>query len=116
MDTSEPGCCHCHRVLVRIGASLIALALCLQPSKSITAQTSTVRIFTTRAIRTVLDRVGAEFERTSRHRLEIVTDIAAPMVRRVRSGEPFDVLVAAPDHIDGLVKDGLLIPETRTDL
>jgi molybdate transport system substrate-binding protein len=114
MDTSEPG--HCRRVLVCIGAWLVALALCLQPSQSVTAQTSTIRIFTTRAIRTVLDHVGPEFERTSRHRLEIVTDIAAPMVRRVRRGEPFDVLVAAPDHIDGLVKDGLLIPETRTDL
>ena len=38
------------------------------------------------------------------------------MVRRVRSGEPFDVLVAAPDQIDALVNDGLIIPETRRDL
>ena len=38
------------------------------------------------------------------------------MVRRVRSGEPFDVLVAAPDQIDALVNEGFIIPETRSYL
>jgi molybdate transport system substrate-binding protein len=100
--------------LISLSATIIALAL-LGPQPVI-AQQATLRVFTTRAIRTVLDRVGSEFERTSRHRLEITTDIAAPMVRRVRRGERFDVLVAAPDQMDALVKDGLIIPETRRDL
>lgn len=38
------------------------------------------------------------------------------MVRRVRSGEPFDVLVAAPDQIDALADDGYILPATRTNL
>lgn len=94
---------------------ILAALLTLGPPPVI-AQQATLRVFTTRAIRTVLDRVGSEFERTSRYRLVITTDIAAPMVGRVRSGEPFDVLVAAPDQIDALVKDGFIIPETRSDL
>src|SRR5687767_8972983 len=96
--------------------SITAGALVFWSLQPAVAQEATLRVFTTRAIRTVLDRVGPEFERTSRYKLEITTDIAAPMVRRVRSGEPFDVLVAAPDQIDALVKDGLIVPETRTDL
>jgi len=112
MDTNGPTF---RRVgLNSVSATIIALALLgLQP---VVAQQATLRVFTTRAIRTVLDRVGSEFERTSRHRLEITTDIAAPMVRRIRSGEPFDLLVAAPDQIDALVTDGFIIPETRSDL
>ena len=91
-------------------------ALALLDPWPVIAQQATLRVFTTRAIRTVLDRVGSEFERTTKHRLEITTDIAAPMVRRVRNGEAFDVLVAAPDQIDALMKDGFILPETRRDL
>src|SRR5688572_29733493 len=96
----------------RVAAVALAL-LSLQP---VATQDAALRVFTTRAIRTVLDRVGPEFERASKYRLEITTDIAAPMVRRVRSGEPFDILVAAPDQIDALVQDGFIRPETRTQL
>ena len=103
---------------MRFGAvlSVTAIALSSLNLQPVVAQEATLRVFTTRAIRTILDRVGPEFERTSKYRLETTTDIAAPMVRRVRSGEPFDVLVAAPDQIDALVKDGFIIPETRTHL
>jgi len=54
-------------------------ALALLDPWPVIAQQATLRVFTTRAIRTVLDRVGSEFERTTKHRLEITTDIAAPM-------------------------------------
>ena len=99
-----------------MGLSAMIIALVSFQAPSAIAQQPVLRVFTTRAIRTVLDRVGPAFERTSGHRLEITTDIAAPMVRRVRSGEPFDILVAAPDQMDSLVKDGFIIPETRSDL
>lgn len=107
-----------------IGLRIVAVALVLAavwqsmvssaPSQAPTAPT--LRVFTTRAIRTVLDRIGQEFERSRNIRLDITTDIAAPMVRRVRNGEPFDVLVAAPDQISGLVQDGWILSETRVDL
>ncbi len=104
------------RTLVRIAVSLVTLVSSCQLVQVVSAQTPTLKVFTTRAIGTVLDRVGPEFERASRYRLEIVTDVAAAMVRRVRREELFDVLVASPDQIDALVRDGLLIPETRIDL
>lgn len=107
-------------MFTRIGQMTVCVLLiaALWSSRPLTAigQPPTLRVFTTRAIQTVLDRLGPEFERSRAVQLEITTDVAAPMVRRVRSGEPFDVLVAAPDQINGLVKDGLIIPETRIDL
>jgi molybdate transport system substrate-binding protein len=75
-----------------------------------------LKIFSTRAIATVLDRVGPEFERTTGHRLNVTPDIAIRMVRRIRGGEPFDLLVAAPGQMDALIKEGKIIPETRIDL
>lgn len=80
------------------------------------AHAAEIRIFTTRAIATVLEKVGPEFERTTGHRLHVTTDIAIRMVRRIRDGEPFDFLVAAPGQMDALVNEGRIIPATRTDL
>lgn len=101
---------------VGLRATVIAAGLWISLPAPAIGQAPACRVFTTRAIRTVLDQVGPEFERSRRHRLDITTDIAAPMVRRVRSGEPFDVLVAAPDQIDALARDGVIMPETRVDL
>ncbi len=80
------------------------------------AHAAEIKIFSTRAIATVLDKLGPEFERTTGHRLDITTDIAIRLVRRMRDGEAVDLLVAAPGQMDALVKEGRIIPETRTDL
>src|SRR5687768_8852653 len=80
------------------------------------ANAAEIKIFSTRAIATVLDKIGPEFERTTGHRLDVTTDIAIRMVRRIQAGQPFDLLVAAPGQIDGLINEGKIIPETRTNL
>jgi molybdate transport system substrate-binding protein len=73
-------------------------------------------VFATRSIATVLEKVGGDFERRTGRKLNVTTDVAARMVRRVAAGEPFDFLVAAPGQIDGLIADGKIIPDSRTDL
>lgn len=75
-----------------------------------------IEVFTTRAIMTVLEQIGPEFERATGHKLAVTTDIAIRMVRRIQAGEPFDFLVAAPGHIDALVGEGKIVPQTRTNL
>ena len=65
---------------------------------------------------TVLQEIGPEFERTTGHTLNVSSDIAANMVRRVESGEAFDILVASPSQIEGLIRRGKLIEATRTTL
>ena len=80
------------------------------------ATAADIAIFTTRAIATVLEKIGPEFERTTGHRLNITTDIAIRMVRRIQAGESFDFLVAAPGQIDQLIREGRILSETRTNL
>ena len=101
------------RFLISILGSL-GLATVLAPP--VVANAEEIKIFTTRSIATVLDKIGPEFERTTGHRLIVTTDIAIRMVRRIQAGEPFDFLVAAPGQIDGLIKEGKIVAETRTNL
>jgi len=75
-----------------------------------------LKIFTTRSVMTILDRIGPEFERTTGHTLNINSDVAINLVRRVEAGEPFDFLVASPSQMDGLIAKGTIVAETRTNL
>ena len=88
--------------------------LVLAPSTS--AEAARITIFTTRALATVLHEIGPDFERATGHELAVTSDIAIRMVRRIQAGAPFDVLVAAPGHIDELIQQGIIMSETRTDL
>jgi len=82
----------------------------------IRAEAAEIKVFVTRAIMTVLEKTGPEFERATGHKLNLTTDIAIRMVRRIQAGEPFDFLVASPGQIDALVKEGKIAAETRTNL
>ena len=77
---------------------------------------STIKVFTTRAIKTVLDETGSEFEKTTGYRLHVTTDIAIKMVRGIQAGESFDVLVASPEQIDMLIEQGKIRAQTKTIL
>jgi molybdate transport system substrate-binding protein len=94
----------------------IALGLLTAVSQVAGARAAELRVFATRSIATVLDKIGPEFERTTGHKLVVTTDIAIRMVRQIYAGEPFDFLVAAPSQIDGLISDGKIIAATRTNL
>jgi molybdate transport system substrate-binding protein len=75
-----------------------------------------LKVLTTRAIATVLAETGAEFERTNNSKLDVTADIAVRMIRRIQAGESFDVLVASPEQIDALIKEGTIIAGTGTNL
>lgn len=100
----------------RLISAMAAFGLALTLPSPAPAQPAELKVFTTRAIRTVLDSIGPEFERATGYQLNITTDVAIRMVRRIEGGEPFDVLVAAPDQIDRLVAERTIVPETRIDL
>jgi ABC-type molybdate transport system substrate-binding protein len=73
---------------------IVGLVLAFGPVAG--TEAAEIKVFTTRAIMTVLEKVGPEFERTTGHTLNLTTDIAIRMVRRIQAGEPFDFLVASP--------------------
>jgi molybdate transport system substrate-binding protein len=80
------------------------------------ANAAEVKVFTSRAIATVLDKIGPEFEHTTGHKLNVISGFSPIFVKQINAGEPFDVVVSPPSTIDGLIKDGKVIAATRTNL
>src|SRR5256885_6725513 len=80
------------------------------------ASAAEIKIMAPRAIWTILNEAGPQFERATGHKLNVSVDLAAVVTRRVNSGEAFDIAVATPQQIDALVKDGKLLADTRADL
>src|SRR5471032_253985 len=75
-----------------------------------------LKIFGSRVTKMMVDDIGPQFERTTGHRLVVVTDVAAVMKRRIESGEPFDLAVLVNFQADEMIKQGKLIGDTRADL
>jgi molybdate transport system substrate-binding protein len=75
-----------------------------------------IKIFTSRAIATVLDKIGSEFERQTGNTLSVTTGFSPVFVRQINAGEPFDVIVSPPGTLDGLIGNGKVIAGTRTKL
>lgn len=75
-----------------------------------------IKIFTSRAIATVLEKIGPEFERTTGHTLNVISGFSPVFVKQINAGEPFDVVVSPPSTIDALVKDRHVVADTRTNL
>lgn len=101
---------------LRVPIVIALLILAMVPigwMKRPASQEAELRVFTTRSIATVLDKIGGDFERRTGRRLVVTTDVAIRMVRRIDAGEPFDLLVAAPAQIDELIKAGKIIPDSR---
>jgi molybdate transport system substrate-binding protein len=75
-----------------------------------------IKVWTARAIATVLAEVGPQFERVMGYKLTISSDLPAGFVRRANSGEPFDILISGSAPVDEWIKEGRIIAETRADI
>lgn len=93
---------------------VMALAVMLaQPPVAFAAE---IKVWTARAIATVLAEIGPEFERSTGHTLAVSSDLPAAFVRRASAGEPFDVLITGASPLGEWIKDGKIIAGTRTDI
>jgi molybdate transport system substrate-binding protein len=75
-----------------------------------------IRACGARATSTILGEIGPEFERTTGHRISVSIDVAAAMARRFEAGEPCDLLLVIDNQLDGLIKRGKILAESRTVL
>jgi molybdate transport system substrate-binding protein len=94
----------------------ISLGLFLAYAPMTAAKADELRVFGTRAIATVLGEVGAQFEQKTGYKLVVLSDIGAGLIRRINAGEPFDVFTGTPPQVAGLIKDGKVMADTRTNL
>jgi molybdate transport system substrate-binding protein len=75
-----------------------------------------IRVWTARALATVLAEVGGEFERASGHRLIVSSDLPAAFLRRFNDGESFDVLISGAIPVDDWIREGRIAANSRTEI
>src|ERR1039458_6330471 len=95
---------------------LTAIALVLLAVVGPRANAAEIKVFTARAGATVLEKISPEFERATGNKLNVITGFGPRFVERIDSGESFDILIAGPPIIDGLIKSGKLLADSRIDL
>ena len=97
-----------------ISIALLAVTLVIvQPA---TANAAEVKVWTARALATVLAEVGPQFERDTGHKLKIVSDLPGAFARRANAGEQFDLLITGSSALDEWIKDGKIIAKTSKDI
>jgi molybdate transport system substrate-binding protein len=67
---------------------------------------ASLKILSTTAMKTVLERLAPEFERESTHTLDMTFGPSGGLTKRVADGETADLLICAQPDIDGLKKQG----------
>ena len=80
------------------------------------AGASEIRVWTARAVATVLADVGPQFERATGHTLVVTSDLSSGFARRMNDGEAFDIVISASSSIDAWIKDGKITPESRKEI
>jgi molybdate transport system substrate-binding protein len=93
-----------------------AIGLALVITQAALADSAEITVWTARAIATVLEEIGPQFERTTGHRLAVSSDLPPAFARRARAGEPFDVLISGSAPIDEFIMEGRIVAGTRTHI
>lgn len=80
------------------------------------AQGAELRVFVGGAMTETVEKIGAEFARSSGHKLAFVSDTTGSLVSKLKAGEKADVIVVTEAAIDGMQKDSALVQGSRTIL
>jgi molybdate transport system substrate-binding protein len=75
-----------------------------------------IKVMSAGAVESMVKALGAEFERTSGHTLELVFNTAGALRERIKGGEQADLVILPPSAIDALDQPGMFVPGSRTDL
>ena len=94
-------------------AGILRLSLALFLVQAGAANAAEVKVFSTIGVRSVMQELGPEFERTTGHKLTISFDVANALKRRIDAGESFDVAILTVPVMDDLIKQGKIVAETR---
>ena len=95
---------------------MVTVAIAVLLATPAGAAADEVRVWTTRAIATVLAEVGSEFERATGHRLIITSDLPTAFQRRLDAGETVDLLISGSAPVDEWIRTGRIAANTRAEI
>lgn len=102
---------------MRVRRSIVLMVLmAFAPGWATAQQRSELRVWTARALATVLAEIGPQFERAHGVKLVVTSDLPNGFLRRANGHEPFDLLITSAATVDQWIKDGRVVANTRTDV
>jgi molybdate transport system substrate-binding protein len=99
-DTMKRDCFIC--VVLSVILSVIA-------AQAPVATAAEIKVFTAWAGVAVFEKIGPEFERTTGHKLNVISGFGPIFAKQIKAGESFDILISTPPTINGLVKNGKIM-------
>lgn len=98
---------------MKLNVAITVLGFVLQ---GIAAQAAEIRMLNSAAIKPVIDALGPQFEKSTGHKIAARYELTPAVKTLAEKGEPFDVIVANPGHIEDLIKQGVVAAGSRADI
>jgi molybdate transport system substrate-binding protein len=95
--------------------SLLASVFCVFAFMAV-GRAAEIRVMSPIALKPIFEKVGAELERSTGHKLTISWGESGGMRSDIEKGVPFDVAVLTLKFVDDLIKEGKLDGNTRTPI
>ena len=97
-----------------VAAARVAVILLLGAAASV--QATEIRCACAEAVRPILAELGPRFEQATGHKLVITYGLAPVVMKRIESGEEFDLAIINPPQVDALITQGKIAREGRANL
>ena len=97
-------------------AALAATLICALTLPA-AAMAEEITVFAAASLKTALDRVAADWQAQTGHRVVISYAGSSALAQQIQQGAPADLFIsAAVNWMDWVEEEGLIVPETRRDL
>jgi molybdate transport system substrate-binding protein len=97
-------------------SAIAGLGLAVLSAQANLAHAAEIKVWTARAIATVLADVGPQFERATGHKVTVSVGLPDQFGRRASAGESFDIMITVPPALDAFIKDGKIMAATRINV
>lgn len=78
-----------------------------------TASADEIRVLSSVGIKAVVEELAPQFEKTTKHKVTTVFDLASAQKTKIDAGERFDVAILTPALIDDLIAKGTIASASR---
>ena len=89
--------------------AVVAALLC-----STVAHAEEIRVLSSVGIKAVVDELAPRFEKTTKHKVTTVFDLASVLKTKIEGGEPFDVAILTPALLDDLIAKGKVASTSKS--
>jgi molybdate transport system substrate-binding protein len=78
------------------------------------AHAEEIKVLSSVGIKAVVDELAPRFEKTTKHKVTTVFDLASVLKTKIEGGEPFDVAILTPALLDDLIAKGRVASTSKS--